>query len=516
MITPENFKIKTALISVSDKTRIVDFARSLRELGIEIISTGGTAATLKENNIPVKNISEITGFPEILDGRVKTLHPTVHAGLLAAMDNPSHIKQIEDLGIGSIDLLVVNLYPFEEALKKGEKHPEMIENIDIGGPTMLRAAAKNYLWTAPIINPKRYDEIISILKENGNTLPSSYRAILAGEVFEQTSYYDALIAGYFHKYNGLEFPEKLTLPMKFEMKLRYGENPHQNAALWGNFGNIFKCIHGKELSYNNIVDIDSAARLIIEFEETTLAIVKHTNPCGVATGATLSEAFQKAMATDTVSPYGGIIVVNRIIDKETAEKIHPMFTEVIIAPNFEQEALDILSKKRDRRLVIADLNLLKQSLKFELKSVTDGFLMQNTDTTLIDENMSKVVTARQPTNEEKIALMFAWKVAKHVKSNSIVISTSDRTLGIGAGQTSRVDSAMIAIERAKRMGLDLMGSVMASDAFFPFGDSVVEAAQAGVTAIIQPGGSIHDEEVIKAADEHNISMIFTGMRHFKH
>jgi len=517
MITPENHVIKKAIISVSDKTGIVDFAKELSSLGIEIYSTGGTAKLLQNEGITVKSVSELTNFPEILDGRVKTLHPAVHAGLLAELNKEEHVKQLEEHHLSSIDLLVVNLYPFEETLEKqGSTHEEIIENIDIGGPTMLRAAAKNYLWTAVIVNPKWYVEIINLLKNNNNTLPVKVRQELAGEVFNHTAYYDSLISSYFRKVNKIELPEKLTIGMKIQQTLRYGENPHQKALLYGSFFKIFKQLHGKELSYNNILDIDAASRLILEFDETALAIIKHTNPSGVATGNTLSEAYHKAFATDTVSPFGGIIAMNRPVDMETAETIHSLFTEVLIAPEYSEDALQILTRKKDRRLITADYNKLRESLGFEIKSVSGGFLVQSTDMLLYDDANLKVVTKRQPTEKEYSALMFGWKIAKHVKSNSIVYSANDRTLAIGAGQMSRVDSSRIAVEKAKMMGLDLKGSAVASDAFFPFPDGVLQAVEAGATAVIQPGGSVRDNEVIAAADEHNVAMIFTGLRHFRH
>ncbi len=515
MLTPDTHKIKRALISVSDKSGIVEFAKQLTELGIEIYSTGGTMKTIADAGIPVKSISDLTGFPEIMDGRVKTLHPKIHAGLLAVLNNEEHLKQMQEHGLESIDLLVVNLYPFEAALEKNLPHDEMIENIDIGGPGMLRAAAKNYLWTAPVTNPNRYDEIINMLKTSG-TINETYRLELAADVFTHTAYYDSLISEYLRKQTKAAEPVKFSIPMKKLQDLRYGENPHQSAALYGDFYNIFKQLHGKALSYNNIIDIDSAAKLILEFDEPTVAIIKHTNPCGVGTAESLTDAWDKAFATDNVSPFGGIITVNRPVDKDFAEKVHGIFTELIIAPEFTEDALDVLRKKRDRRLILADYDALREHLTYDLKSVTGGFLRQDTDTLLLDEEKLRVVTKRQPTEEEMKALLFGWKVCKHVKSNSIVYTSHDRTLGVGAGQMSRVDSARIAVEKAKLMGLDLQGSACASDAFFPFPDGVEQAAEAGATAVIQPGGSIRDEEVIAAADRLGIAMVFTGMRHFKH
>lgn len=472
MLTPDTHKIKRALISVSDKEGIVEFSKELEYLGIEIFSTGGTQKALADAGVAVKSISELTGFPEIMDGRVKTLHPKIHAGLLAVLDNETHLTQMQEHGLESIDLLIVNLYPFEQALEKELHHDEMIENIDIGGPGMLRAAAKNYLWTAPIVNPDRYATILAYLKETGS-IPEEYRLKLAADVFTHTAYYDSLISGYIRNRTDDPRPDKFAQPMKLTQHLRYGENPQQYAGLYGDFNKIFKQLHGKELSYNNILDIDAASKLILEFDETALAIIKHTNPCGVATADTLVEAYHKAFATDTVSPFGGIIAVNRTIDQATAETIHSLFTELIIAPEFTEEALEILTKKKDRRLIQANYELLRQSLTFDIKSVAGGFLLQQTDTKLIDESSLKVVTQKQPSPAEYKALMFAWKVCKHVKSNAIVYTTDDRTLGIGAGQMSRVDSARIAVEKAKMMNLDLKGSVVASDAFFPFADGVM-------------------------------------------
>jgi phosphoribosylaminoimidazolecarboxamide formyltransferase/IMP cyclohydrolase len=512
-----NYKIKSAIVSVSDKSGILEFCQSLNDLGIIIYSTGGTAKLLANNNIPVKSVSELTNFPEILDGRVKTLHPAIHAGLLADYSKPEHQKQMLDLGLSSIDLLVVNLYPFEETLKdENATHEELIENIDIGGPTMLRSAAKNYKWTLPIINPKRYSEVIEILKQNNCTIPTEYRALLAGEVFQFTSYYDSLITGYLNKFNQVEIPEKLTIPVQKEFDLRYGENPHQKAALLGNFTGLFEKLHGKELSFNNIIDMNAAAQIILEFDEPTVAIIKHTNPCGIGKDSNLSNAWDKAFATDNVSPFGGIVVVNRKVDLEFATKIHNIFLEVIIAPDYSADALELLTKKKDRRLIKTDFDKLKDAITHDIRSVAGGFLMQTADNELIDETSMKVVTNKIPTPYEMQAMMFAWKVCKHVKSNAIVYTSNDRTLGIGAGQMSRVDSSRIAVEKAKLMGIDLSGSVVASDAFFPFADGLLQAIEAGATAIIQPGGSVRDNEVIQAANDNNITMIFTGMRHFRH
>lgn len=516
MITPDTYSLKTALISVSDKSSLDEFAKNLHELGIIIYSTGGTEKYLQQLGIPVHSVSELTGFPEILDGRLKTLHPNVHGGLLGCLDDQHHIKEMAENGISSIDLLVVNLYPFEATLEKlGATEDELIENIDIGGPTMLRAAAKNFRWTLPVTSPEQYAEVIGSLKEKNLTISIEMRKRFAASVFATTSYYDTLISNRFLN-TGEEYASKFSLPFRKIQSLRYGENPHQRAALYGEFDKIFRQIHGKELSYNNILDIDAGARIIREFDEPTFVIIKHTNPCGVATSSNICEAYDLAFATDTVSPFGGIFVVNREIDKETAQKIHSIFSEVIIAPSYTNEALELLCTKRDRRLISIDIDSVGNYYKYDMKSVVGAYLMQDSDKNLVEESNLKCVTKRQPTDEEWKSLMFGWKVCKHVKSNAIVYSGANRTLGIGAGQMSRVDSSRIAVEKAKMMGLDLKGSTVASDAFFPFADGVIEAVNAGSTAVIQPGGSVRDEEVIKAADDNNISMIFTGMRHFRH
>lgn len=516
MNTPDNHIIKTALISVSDKTGIVEFAKELTEKNVTIYSTGGTAKLLKEHSIPVKSVSEITNFPEIMDGRVKTLHPNVHAGLLADLGKESHIDQMNEHNISSIDLLVVNLYPFEQTLAKEDStHEDMIENIDIGGPAMLRAAAKNYKWTATVVNPDCYSKIIEEMSES-NTISLQLRAKLSAEVYSLTSYYDSVISKYMRE-QAEKDSDQYGIGLKKAQSLRYGENPHQNATLFGaNFYNVFEQLHGKELSYNNIIDLSAAAQIIIEFEDPAVALIKHTNPCGVATAENIVEAYHKAFATDTVSPFGGIFAANRVVDKEFAETVHGVFSEIIIAPGFTDEAMEILTQKKNRRLIKVDFDNIRNNINVEYKSVVGGYLMQESDKKLLSEEGYKVVTKRQPTEEEMKGLKFAWKVCKHVKSNAIVYTSHDRTLGIGAGQMSRVDSSRIAVEKAKLMELDLQGSVLASDAFFPFADGLIEAAKAGVTAVIQPGGSVRDEEVIKAADENNIAMVFTGMRHFRH
>lgn len=512
--------IHTALISVSDKTGIVEFARALQRWKIEIISTGGTLKTLTEAGINARSIAEVTGFPEILDGRVKTLHPKIHGGILAVSENPLHQQELEKLDIEPIDMVVVNLYPFEETIARGGVPPDVaIEQIDIGGPTMLRAAAKNYKDKTVVVSPSQYHLIVDELGANNGAVSEELRFKLAKEVFRQTAKYDAAISDYFVSRNGASshfpLPETVTVSFRKSQELRYGENPHQQAALYGDFFSIFEKLHGKELSYNNIVDIQAAAMLLEEFSEPTVVIVKHTNPCGVGSGSTLVEAYEKAFATDTKSAFGGIVALHGQVDIAVAEKIDRVFTEVVIAPGYETSALEFLRKKKDRRLIRQAAPLKSRKAPI-LRNVAGGVLLQTTDDITLDPSRLRSVTKRRPTREEEQAMMFAWKIAKHVKSNAIVYARADRTVGIGAGQMSRFDSSKIAVLKAKEMGLDLMGTAVASDAFFPFADGLLEAVHAGATAVIQPGGSVRDEEVIKAADDNNIAMMFTGIRHFKH
>lgn len=509
-------QIHRALLSVSDKRGLVDLARALAGFGVEILSTGGTFAELTRAGIAVRQVSDVTGFPEILDGRVKTLHPLVHGGLLGINDNPRHQEQMKQHGIQPIDLVVVNLYPFEETVARhGTTREEIIENIDIGGPAMLRSAAKNHRFRAVIVNPDRYPALLDEMRANNGCVSEETCSSLACEVFQLTSRYDAAIARFLGGETSA-IPPALVVSMKKECDLRYGENPHQAAALYGNFGGLFTTLHGKELSYNNIVDIAASAAAVLEFDTPAVAIIKHTNPCGVGTGATLAEAYAKALETDKTSAYGGIVAVNRPLDHETATRINQLFTEVIVAPGFAAEVLDLLRKKKDRRLVQMADGVQKALRAPAFRSVPGGVLVQDADARPIDEEEQRVVTKRAPTADEMQALQFAWRVAKHVKSNAIVYALADRTLGIGAGQMSRVDSSRIAVEKAEQAGLSVRGSVMASDAFFPFADGLLEAVRAGATAVIQPGGSVRDAEVIAAADEHNIAMVFTGTRHFRH
>lgn len=514
---PESHIIKTALISVSDKTGIVDLAKSLHALGIQLISTGGTASLLKEAGLPVMKVNDITGFPEIMDGRVKTLHPKIHGGLLARLNNPKHVEAMQEHGINSIDLAIVNLYPFEKTISQKGIDPETcIENIDIGGPAMVRASAKNFEWTAIVVNPKNYHGLLEQLQHNG-CLNLAFRKQLAGEAFAHTAYYDAMISRWFAEQQGIAFPDMLNLSFAKDQSLRYGENPHQHAALYGSFSAVFTQLHGKELSYNNIMDIDAASRIALEFDDPVTVIVKHNNPCGVGIGETLSEAYHKAFATDTVSPFGGILAFNREIDLPTAETIHALFAEVLIAPSFSDEALALLTKKKDRRLLLCNYDALKEAITGNhIRSVAGGLLIQNEDAQLLNDDAVHIVTDRHPTEEESKAMHFAWRIAKHVKSNAIVYASSDRTLAIGAGQMSRLDSARIAVKKAQDAGIDLKGCAVASDAFFPFADGMLQAVEAGATAVIQPGGSVRDAEVISAANEHQVTMMLTGMRHFRH
>ena len=514
-------KIQRALLSVSDKTGLIPFAQILAKSGIEIISTGGTAKALREAGLKVKDISEHTGFPEMLDGRVKTLHPKVHGGLLYIRGNEAHEAAVKAHGIAPIDLVVVNLYPFEQTVAKPNVSlHDAIENIDIGGPSMLRSAAKNHDSVTVVVDPFDYDEVAKQISETGNTT-LELRRKLAAKVYARTAAYDAAIAAHLGAEFGMrsaELPSSLTISAPLAQPLRYGENPHQTAALYGKFHDYFKQLHGKELSYNNILDLTAAANLIAEFKDDspTLAILKHTNPCGVAQGATLREAWDKAFATDRQAPFGGIIAVNQPLDGACAEAIAEIFSEVIVAPEFTAEALAVLQKKKNLRL----LQILKcpsSAQPWDVRSVgVDSFLLQQRDLKRTAAADLKIVTKRQPTETELKAMLFGWRVVKHLKSNAILYCGADRTLGTGAGQMSRVDSSRIAVWKAGEAKLSLKGSVVCSDAFFPFPDGLIAAADAGATAAIQPGGSVKDADVIAAADERGMAMAFTGTRHFRH
>ncbi|GAE92328.1 IMP cyclohydrolase [Gracilibacillus boraciitolerans JCM 21714] len=510
---------KRALLSVSDKNNLVPFAKGLDELGYELISTGGTLKKLQEAGVPAKGVSEITGFDEILDGRVKTLHPIIHAGLLARRDDNSHIKQLAERDIAPIDVVVVNLYPFKETIANPEVTEEdAIENIDIGGPTMLRAASKNFRDVTVVVDPADYDAVLENLGgENGGT--SAFRKTLAAKVFRHTANYDAMIANYFVDITGTEDPETFTQTFEKIQSLRYGENPHQQASFYKE-GNVkgasianAKQLHGKELSYNNIQDANAALEIVLEFGEQPAAVaVKHMNPCGVGIGETISEAFQKAYQADPVSIFGGIVALNHEVDEATADQLKDIFLEIVIAPSFSEKAMEILTVKKNIRLLETSMEINETDNK-KVVSVIGGLLVQDRDNGKISANDLEIVTDRQPDAKEIDELLFAWKVVKHVKSNAIVVAKADQTLGVGAGQMNRVGAAAIAFEQA---GDKANGAVMASDAFFPMPDTVENAAKAGIKAIIQPGGSIRDQDSIDECNKHGIAMVLTKMRHFKH
>jgi len=506
-------KITRALISVSDKTRVAAFARALERQGVDIISTGGTAALLRKEKIPVREISNFTAFPEVLDGRVKTLHPRVHGGLLYKRGNPKHEAEARECGFDPIDLVVVNLYPFEATVaKQGVPLAEAIENIDIGGPSMIRSAAKNYESVTVVVDPADYDVVLENMRDNKGETTLKLRERLAIKAFVRTADYDRAISSFLNKEQTTDASFSLSLPLA--MRLRYGENPHQTAALYGDFDKYFEKFHGKELSFNNILDISAATNLIAEFEEPTVAILKHTNPCGVGSDADLRKAWNKAFATDKQAPFGGIIVCNRPLTEPLAKVISEIFSEVIIAPDFEIEARAILQKKKNLRLIRLLTPAKDARPMIDLRSVCGGVLVQDAD--VDGEIKPKVVTKRKPTKTELNAMLFSWRVVKHVKSNAIVYAKSDRALGIGAGQMSRIDASRIAVWKSSEAGLSLKGSAVASDAFFPFPDGLIAAGEAGATCAIQPGGSIRDKDVIAAANERNMAMIFTGVRHFRH
>jgi phosphoribosylaminoimidazolecarboxamide formyltransferase/IMP cyclohydrolase len=573
-------KIKRALISVSDNTGIVDFAQELSKFNVEIISTGGTAKTLREAGLQVTDVSEVTGFPEMMDGRVKTLHPKIHGAFLALRENEEHQKAMQTHDIQPIDLVVVNLYPFEQTIaKEGVTLAEAIENIDIGGPAMIRSASKNYQDVLVVTNSELYDKVIEELNKNNGSVSFSLRQTFATLAYLTTSTYDAAISDYLterlsdkefelvEKYhpdadnpfyqmfktmeleeideenlnfdeddfdddeledfsqNGHPTEEEELFPaydyVDFDKvsDLRYGENPHQKAALYlnddGEFGGIANAelLHGKEMSFNNYVDANAAWDLVNEFSDRVCAIIKHTNPSGVGVGETNLEAYKRALATDTVSAFGGIVAFNKTVDAEAAKAVSEIFTEVIVAPEFDEDALEILKQKKNLRILVAD-NLIERGLEY--KQISGGFLVQEFDEYKLSESDLTVVTKRKPSEEEIRAMLFAWKVCKHVKSNAIVLTNEFQTVGVGAGQMNRVDSVRIAGTRAERSGLEIKGTVLASDAFFPFRDGIDECAKLGISAIIQPGGSVRDDETIQAADEHNLAMVFTKIRHFKH
>lgn len=509
---------KYALISVSDKRGVVNFAQGLQELGYEIISTGGTAKTLQEAGVKVTPVAELTGFPEILDGRVKTLHPMIHGGILAR-NTENHLQQLADLGIKPIDLVVVNLYPFKETIaKEGVSLEEAIENIDIGGPTMVRAAAKNYERVTVVVNPERYTEVLGQLSHNG-AVNLTTRQKLALEAFSHTASYDQAVSLYLDRqWGGKEFPEHWFMEGEKIQKLRYGENPHQKAAFYGFKGNREGTIagaeqlQGKELSYNNLVDLQSAWAIATEFSQPAAAIIKHTNPCGASIGVDLHEAYVRAYSSDPLSAYGGIVGLNREVDEATAEELSKTFLEAIIAPSFSEEAVSILGKKNNLRLVVMG-NKKPIEKEYWIEPVSGGFLVQERDLMKVSAQDLRIVTKKEPTPEQVEELLYAWQIVKHVKSNAIVVTKNKQILGVGAGQMNRVGSAKIALEQAKEK---VRGAVLASDAYFPFSDTIEVAANMGITAIIQPGGSIRDEDVITKANEYGLAMVFTGVRHFKH
>lgn len=509
-----------ALISVYDKTGIVEFAKNLVEMGWEIISTGGTKKLLKDNNIEAIDISEITGFPECFDGRVKTLHPKIHGGLLYVRDNESHVETLKNLDISPIDIVVNNLYPFKQTLENPEStHEDIIENIDIGGPSMLRAAAKNYKFVSVIVDPKDYEKVITELKDN-NDVSIDTKQYLSAKVFMHTASYDALISSYFNKICDVKYPEVLTKTYIKKQDLRYGENPHQDACFYsevfeteGTLSDATK-LHGKDLSFNNINDTNGALEILKEFEEPTIVAVKHANPCGVGSAETIEKAFVKAYEADKVSIFGGIIASNREINKEAAEiiKINKIFIEVIVAPSYSEEALEILKQKKNVRILsLSNINK-NDYITDDMKKVLGGLLVQDRNDVLLNDEL-EVVTDRKPTEKEMEDLLFAWKVVKNTKSNGIAIAKDKQTVAVGPGQVSRI----WALENAIKQGEEnVNGSVLASDAFFPFDDCVIQAANSKITAIIQPGGSIRDKESIEACNKHGIAMVFTKMRHFKH
>lgn len=520
--------IRRALISVSDKAGLVEFAQFLVSRGVEILSTGGSAKALRAASLPVKDVSDYTGFPEMLDGRVKTLHPKVHGGILGIRANAEHRAKMAEYGIDPIDLVVVNLYPFESTVAKGAAFEICIENIDIGGPTLIRAAAKNHNDVAVVVDPQDYTVVVEEMTRLDGATSLDLRRRLAAVAYARTGAYDAAISGWFAKQLGEDFPRRIAVGAELKQTLRYGENPHQKAALYVTSSHkpgvaTARQIQGKELSYNNISDTDAAFDLVSEFDKPAVAIIKHANPCGVAVSESMKDAYVKALSCDPVSAYGGIIALNRPLDGPTAEEIARIFTEVVIAPEANEAALAIFAKKKNLRLLLtgglADVN----DTSFTLRSIAGGYLLQSRDFGHVLETDLKVVTKRAPTSKELADLLFGFRVCKYVKSNAIVYVKDGITVGVGAGQMSRVDSARIAAWKAREVanaaGLKepaTVGSVIASDAFFPFADGLLASAEAGATAVIQPGGSIHDADVIAAADEKGLAMVFTGMRHFRH
>ncbi|MFH2106260.1 MAG: bifunctional phosphoribosylaminoimidazolecarboxamide formyltransferase/IMP cyclohydrolase [Candidatus Micrarchaeota archaeon] len=517
-------KVNCALISASNKDGIVEFAKGLSELGVKIISSGGTAELLSKNKVPVVEISKVTGFPEMMDGRVKTLHPKIHGGILADRSKKSHLEQAKKQGIELIDLVIVNLYPFEQTIRKGVSIEEAIENIDIGGPTLVRSAAKNFKSVGVVCDSANYGIILKELKENKCSLSEQTRKDLALDAFSHVAHYDAVIELYLRKAFGkTDYPHYLNLTFEKSQDMRYGENPHQSASFYFEFDrqapsvSSSKCLQGRELSYNNILDINSAFELVKEFKDPTVVIVKHNNPCGVASDPDLISAYKKALAVDTDAAFGGVISINKKMDEKLAALIIERFYEVVVAPGFTDKAKEIFTKKSKLRLIeMGEFKTPKTAPQKTYRSVVGGLLVQDLDNELLDESKLRAVTKRKPTDQEMKDLIYAWTICKHVKSNSIVYARNNQAVGIGAGQMKRIDAAKLAAMIAESYGETVKGCAMASDAFFPFRDGVDAAAKVGVTCVIQPGGSIKDPEVINAANEHNLAMVFTGMRHFRH
>ncbi|MEZ5690093.1 MAG: bifunctional phosphoribosylaminoimidazolecarboxamide formyltransferase/IMP cyclohydrolase [Rickettsiales bacterium] len=511
--------IKTALISVSNKTGLIDFAKFLRDNNVTILSTGGTAKTLRDAGIEVKEVSDHTGFPEIMDGRVKTLHPKIHGGILAVRDNEEHKNALNEHDITTIDLVVINLYPFEETVAKGANFNSCVENIDIGGPSMVRSAAKNHEYITIVTSPNDYASVTTEMKENNGSTTLKTRKLLAAKAYSKTASYDAAISSWLNAKNETDFPENLTIAGKLKQSLHYGENPHQKAAFY-TISDIVgtlaaaKQVQGAELSYNNLNDASAAFELVREFEKPAVVIVKHANPCGVAVSDNIVDAFHKALACDPVSAYGGIIAVNRPLNEKFCAALGKLFLEVMIAPDADKKSLEILESRKKLKLLLSG-EMKKPAGKMTVKTISGGFLYQEDDT-IVTSNELKTVTSTKADDSKLGDLMFAFTIAKHVKSNTIVLARDEATIGIGAGQMSRIDATRIACLKAADAGLDTRGAVLASDAFFPFPDNVEMAAKAGITAIIQPGGSIRDSEVIEEANKNNISMVFTGIRHFRH
>ncbi|WP_208540844.1 bifunctional phosphoribosylaminoimidazolecarboxamide formyltransferase/IMP cyclohydrolase [Bartonella capreoli] len=529
--TPDLHQVRRALLSVSDKTGLVEFAQALHAYGIELISTGGTSKALKDAGLPVKDVAEVTGFPELMDGRVKTLHPLIHGALLGIRKDPDHAAAMEEHGICGIDLVVVNLYPFEATIQSGADSQTILENIDIGGPAMIRAAAKNHAYTGVVTSVCDYDLVLDELKKHNGCLSFLLRRQLAARAYEHTASYDAVIAAWFAQDLKVEMPSWQNFSGHLDSVMRYGENPHQRAAFYHTRDKRFgvataTLLQGKELSYNNMNDADAAFELVAEFDPcrtAAVAIIKHANPCGVAEGQSLKEAYLNALRCDNISAFGGIVALNRPLDEECAGEIVKLFTEVIIAPDATMGAREIIAQKKNLRLLITGGVPNPRSEGLIFKTLSGGVLVQSRDNAVVEDLKLQVVTKRAPSQDEMRDLQFAFRVVKHVKSNAIVYAKNSATVGIGAGQMSRLDSAKIAVhkaeENAKGMGLTeplTKGSVVASDAFFPFADGLLSAAEAGVSAVIQPGGSMRDKEVIAAADAHNLAMVFTGVRHFRH